>query len=292
MSDIQKTPATADAAAFAAARPAAVERPTSPRLRREQPAARKDEVKRLIPAASSFDLFDGEYLKKRKSRILSFVSLGASGLVLVLFVAQLLRVRFEIASEKSRYSEAVADAAASKAALDQLAQFEGVPGDIVDDALIGRAGHAAAAVETELDLVQIVQEITSLAPQGVVITDISLDPAVLEEATKEAAKQGEVAAAEAAEAASAVITVLATAESYPAITPFLERMKESENLSDFKESWSGEPPFLRLKVSIRVRVASSERYLQFATDAGILKVEPVADADTETGGESGEGAGN
>jgi len=292
MSDIQKTPATADAAAFAAARPATVDRPTSPRLRREQPAARKEDVKRLVPAASSFDLLDGEYLKNRKSRILSLVSLGAAGLVLVLFAAQLLRVRFEIASEKSRYSEAVADAAAAKAALDQLAQFEGVPGDIVEEALVGRAAHAAAATETELDLAQIVQEITSLAPQGVLITNISLDPAVLEAAKKEAALQGEKAAAEAASSIYAAITVLATAESYPAITPFLERMKASENLYDFKESWSGEPPLLRLKVDIKVRVASSGRYLQFATDAGIIKAEPGADADTETVGETGEGEGS
>lgn len=290
MSDIQKTPATADAAAFAAARPAATERPASPRLRREQPTAKRDDVKRLVPAASSFDLLDGEYLKNRKSRILSLVSLGAAGLVLVLFAAQLLRVRFEIISEKSRYSEAVADSAASKAALDQLAQFEGVPGDIVEEALIGRAAHAAAATETELDLGQIVQEITSLAPQGVVITNISLDQAVLEAAKKEAAQQGEKNVEGDTSSLSAVVTVLATAESYPAITPFLERMKASENLYDFKESWSGEPPLLRLKVDIKVRVASSSRYLQFATDAGIIKVETTADPAADPAAETGEGS--
>jgi len=66
---------------------------------------------------------------------------------------------------------------------------------------------------------------------------------------------------------------MATADSYPAIAPFLEAMRQSPNLNDFKESWSGEPPLLRLRVDIKVRVASSSRYIQFATDAGIIKKE-------------------
>jgi hypothetical protein len=280
MSDIQKTPVSADAAAFAAARPA-VARPATPRLRRERPAASKDAAKRLVPAASSFDLLSGEYLKKRKSRLLALFSLGAAGLVLILFSAQLLRIRLEIIYEKSRYAEAVADAAAAKAALDQLAQFEGVPSDIVEEVLVARAAHAAAATETEVDIGQIVQEITSLATQGVEVTSISLDPAVLE-VKKKATKQGEDASQEAASPLFAIVTVHATAESYQAITPFLERMRASENLNDFKESWSGEPPLLRLVVGIKVRVASSDRYLQFVADAGIIETEPVDENTAET----------
>lgn len=270
MSDASKLPATRDAEAFAAARPAdRTGTPSTPRLRRDQPSKKLEESRRLVPAASAFDLLDGEYARTRKSRIVSLISLGAAGLVLVLFAAQLFRVRFEIASEKNRYREATAVGNESKAALDQLSQFEGVPGDIVSEALTGRSAHAAAATETELDLVQIVNELTSMAPPGVTITAISLDPAVLEESKKKSAEKGEVVTPS---DLRAVITVLADAESYPVISPFLERIRASENLSDFKESWSGEPPLLRVRVDINVRVASSARYIQFATDAGIVEL--------------------
>lgn len=272
MSDVSKTPVTADAAAFTAARGEASPRPETPRLRRETPPRKDQSAKRLVPAASAFDLLDGEYLKNRKSRIISLISLGFAGLLLVLFAAQLFRVRFEIAAEQGRYNDASASGAESKAALDQLSQFEGVPGDIVAESLMQRSAHAAVASESELDLVEIVNEISSIAPQGVQITTITLDPAAMENAKKEAKETNDEAALNAA-SLSSLVTVMATADSYPAIAPFLEAMRQSPNLNDFKESWSGEPPLLRLRVDIKVRVASSPRYIQFATDAGIIEKE-------------------
>lgn len=260
MSDTTKTPVTADAAAFAAARPTAAEILTSPKLLHDQPAGKKGVDKKSIPALTSFDLLEGEYLKNRKNRMVSLVSLGAAGLLFVLISAQLVRVRFEIASEVSRNDKAISESVAARAALDQLPQFEGVPGNIVEDVLRGRAAHAASATESEIDLVQVVQEITSLAPQGVVITSITLGPAAK-------------TVGEGADSSYALVTVLATAQSYPAITPFLEKMRASENLNNFKESWSGAPPDLRLSITITLRTASSKRYVQFATDAGIIDVE-------------------
>lgn len=281
MSDAAKPPATRDAEAFAAARPAGqTGAPSTPKLRRDQPSKKLEQARRLVPAASAFDLLDGEYARTRKSRIVSLVSLGAAGLMVVLFTAQLLRIRFEIASEKNRYREATTAGTESKVALDQLSQFEGVPGDVVSGALTGRSVHAAAATEAELDLVQIVNELTSMVPPGITITNISLDPAAREESKKESSEEGK--AADPSDL-RAVITVLADADSYPVISPFLERMRASENLSDFKESWSGEPPLLRVRVDINVRVASSARYIQFATDAGIIEMLTPEEGSTEEG---------
>lgn len=274
MSDLAKTPVTADAAAFASARGGApTPQKATPRLRREE-TARKDAAKRLVPAASSFDLLDGEYVKNRKSRILSIVGLATSMLIVVLMSAQLLRIRIEIASAKSKYDDFSAQGRDSKAQLDQLSQFEGVPGDIVSESLEGRSLQAAAATEGEVDLASIVNDLTSMVPEGsgITINQIQVstptESNLAKKASSDEKKEGKSGEKEAA--ATAIITVLATAESINSIDPFLVKLRASSTLYRFQETWSGSPPTISLRIEIKVPSGTSSRFSIFATDAGIL----------------------
>jgi hypothetical protein len=294
MSDLAKTPVTADAAAFASARGGApAPQKATPRLRREE-TARKDAAKRLVPAASSFDLLDGEYVKNRKSRILSIVGLATSMLIVVLMSAQLLRIRIEIASAKSKYDDFSAQGQDSKAQLDQLSQFEGVPGDIVSESLEGRSLQAAAATEGEVDLASIVNDLTSMVPEGsgITINQIQVStPTESNLAKKAGSDEKKEGKGEEEADPTAIITVLATAESINSIDPFLVKLRASSTLYSFQETWSGSPPTISLRIEIKVPSGTSSRFSIFATDAGILtpadtdaqQAESPAPAGTEGG---------
>jgi hypothetical protein len=287
VSDVSKTPVTADAAAFASARgtsPTAAK--ATPRLRRDEPQ-RKEAGKRLVPAASSFDLLDGEYVKNRKSRVLSIVGLAVSALVVVLMSAQLLRIRLEISSARSQYDQFSAQGSDSKAALDQLSQFEGVPGDIVSEALEGRSLQAAAATEGEVDLAVIVNDLTTMVPQGVTIDQIQVStPADLALATVAGATSAKPAAEgkEKGEGESgppvATITVLATADSIASIDPLLASLRQSSTLSSFQETWAGKPPAVSVRIEIKVAVGRSERFSGFLDDTGLAPESETTDTAT------------
>jgi hypothetical protein len=283
MSDTaSRTPVTADAAAFANAR-GPVEAPKAqPRLRREEQKSKKEQ-KRLIPASSSFDLLDGEYLKNRKSRILSVVSLGVSGLVVVLLLAQLLRYQLEIQDQTNRYEVASADARKYKADLDKISTFDGVPGDIVGESLQKRSTQAAAATELELDVPKIINELSQNVP-GVKLTEIKID-APADDAKKKG--EGKDENKDEKEVKYSIVTVLADVESYDAITPFLQNLRNSDSglLSDFKETWAGEPPVLKLRIEIRVPTSSSDRYLIYANDSLTSDADAASEASaTKEGG--------
>lgn len=277
MSDITKSPVTADAAAFASARGPAPAPAATPRLRRDEPA-KKDTAKRLVPAASSFDLLDGEYAKNRKSRILSIVGLAVSLLVVVLMSAQLLRIRFEISSARADYNQYSDQGRNSKAALDQLSQFEGVPGDLVVESLEGRSLQAAAATEGEVDLSTIVNDLTSMVPSGLTITQIQVSTPTETTLNGKGKEKDAEKKSEDTTIPTAVITVLATADSINAIDPFLVKLKASETLSNFQETWAGSPPSITLRVEIKVPVGSSSRFSIYAKDAGLVSVDPAAES--------------
>lgn len=273
MSDTSsRTPVTADAAAFANARPqseATTTRRTTPKMRREERAASRGDSRKLIPAASAFDLLDGEYAKNRKSRMLSVASLGVTGLMVVLLAAQFLRVELEISAETDRYDRATEEAQASKGRLDELSTFGGVPGDIVAELLEGRATLAAAASEGEVDLALVVADLTRAVPNGVTITEVQVDPATTDAAP---AKEGDGGTETAAPARYILVTVLAEVQNYNVIGPFLASIRYP-----YQETWQGNPPRLLLRVEIRVPVGTSERYTTFITDTGLQ--EPAAPED-------------
>lgn len=275
MSDTSpRTPVTADAAAFANARPAepqAAARRSTPRFRRDERTPTKAETRKLVPAASAFDLLDGEYAKNRKSRLLSVASLGLSGLIVVLLAAQLLRVQFEVSSERSRYEQATESARENKTRLDELSTFGGVPGDIVAESLEGRAGQAAAAAEGEIDLARVVSDLTSAVPNGVTILEVQVDPPTAPTAPKKEEKGESKDEKAVVEQSYIRITVLAEVQNYNVIGPFLSAIRYP-----YQETWQGNPPRLSLRVEIRVPTGTSERYAEFATDAGILKTEDDA----------------
>lgn len=274
---VARTPVTADAAAFVNARTgddATSSRRAAPRLRRDDRTETRQDAKRLIPAASAFDLLDGEYAKNRKSRILSVVSLGFSGLIVVLLLAQLLRVRLEIASEQGRYDQATASARANKAELDKLSQFGGVPGDLVAEAVVGRSRLAAVATELEVDVATIVADLTRDLPAGVVLTEVQIDaPAA------DAADEGDETVP-----TYVAVTVLASVESYDKIAPFLDRLRTNELLAGFEETWEGKPPRLQLRVTVKVPLARTDRYQTYAKEAGKIAGDGTGDSSTESAG--------
>ena len=274
---VARTPVTADAAAFVNARTgddATSSRRAAPRLRRDDRTETRQDAKRLIPAASAFDLLDGEYVKNRKSRILSVVSLGFSGLIVVLLLAQLLRVRLEIANEQGRYDQATASARANKAELDKLSQFGGVPGDLVAEAVVGRSRLAAVATELEVDVATIVADLTRDLPAGVVLTEVQIDaPAA------DAADEGDETVP-----TYVAVTVLASVESYDKIAPFLDRLRTNELLAGFEETWEGKPPRLQLRVTVKVPLASTDRYQTYAKEAGKIAADGAGDSSTESAG--------
>lgn len=282
MSDTSaRTPVTADAAAFQEARgeQQAKPRTATPRLRRDEPTS-KAAARRLVPASSAFDLLDGEYAKNRKSRVLSVISLGVAGLVVLTLLAQFLRLELEISNQRQRYDNAAAAGRTNKAELDKLSQFEGVPGDLVSEALQGRSRQAAAATETELDLAAIINDLTSIVPAGVRLTQIQVSAPAEEDGKRTKEKEDEDSTT-AAPSAPAIITVLADVESYKAITPFLQQMRASATLSDFQETWTGEPPMLKLRIDIKVATGGSARFAGFTQDAGL---DDGAAASTPEGG--------
>jgi hypothetical protein len=271
MSDLSaKTPVSSDAEAFAKARGDAqpTQSPT-PRLRKETSQSASRARQRLVPAASSFDLLDGEYTRARKTRILSFASLAATGLVVMLLLGQFVRVKLETSTQNSAMSSAADRVSKVLAQMDALTQFEGIPGDAVSTALTSRATQAAAATESELDLAQAFEDIAKAVPEGILLTGIELDvPGVLE-STEENKENGTAGKS----TGFLTLTVLADVATYDAIAPFLDGLRAVPYLADFNETWEGQPPRISLRIAIQVPTASTARYAQFAGEAGLVEAD-------------------
>lgn len=258
-----REPVTDDAAAFATARgTSTLDQPRStPRLRRESPTPAPAREKRpvLVPAASSFDLLDGEYAKTRKSRLLSVVSVGFSGLIILLLLAQLLRVQIEIGTERDRIAAAVSSAQQSRANLDQLSQFGGIPAETVTESVVSRSLQASKITEQEIDLASVIREISASVPSTATLMYVTLKAPA-------ASNAGEGADSDATP--STIVEMVAMVASYDDIAPLLDAFRLSPTLGRFTESWSGSVPSITVNVQFEVDLASSSRFIEFTADTG------------------------
>jgi Tfp pilus assembly protein PilN len=284
MSDLSsKTPVSADAEAFAKARgDAPATQAATPRLRRDESQTSRRERRQMIPAASSFDLLGGEYVRARKTRIFSFMSLAATGLVVMLLLGQFVRVKLETSAQQSAAQAASDRATKVLSQMDALTQFDGIPGDAVATALTNRTAQAAAATESELDLAQAFEDIANAVPDGVQLTGIELDVPAVFESTEENKRNGTAGKS----TGFLTLTVLADVANYDAISPFLDGLRAVPYLADFNETWDGQPPRISLRIAIQVPTASTARYVEFASEAGLVGTSSGSDTATATDGGS------
>jgi Tfp pilus assembly protein PilN len=264
-----RSPVTSDAAAFAQARadaPAGVSAPSSrPATATAAAAAAEDRTpRRLVPAASSFDLLEGEYNKARTSRLLSVVSLGVAALLVVLVFGQFLRVQVELAAAESETARLTAEMAERSAQLNALANFDGIAGTDITAFVTGRATEASVAVSGLPNSAQLLSAVIEALPDDVVLSQYSL-----EAPTIDPSKPSDIPPHK--------LKVVLSARDYDAVERLVARLQGVEGLSGVTATWSGQVPDIRIFVQIDIPPGSSDRFMVFAKDAGI-----VTDADTDT----------
>jgi hypothetical protein len=271
-----RNPVTSDAAAFASARaedprPTLSARPSTDAPTSTSPRAKaRSEVRRLVPAASCFDLLEGEYAKSRSSRLLSLTVLGVAGLAVVLLMGQFLRVRLDVTEQQAEQRRLLAQVTERQEQLNALSDYDGIPGSEISGFVQVRSSQAAASVETEIDAVGLVLAVERALPTGVELRKIVVEPpAPPKKGSKKNDAGGESEKTDGP--SSVVVSLEAQSSSYDDIPALVAALATVPGFEDISPTWSGQVPSITVLVQATVPAGSSSRFTQFATDAGVIE---------------------
>lgn len=220
--------------------------PRAARLRRGKDGA--------VPAASSFDLLDGAFVKVARARLVRLLAAGAALLVIVAIGVQSLMVRLEAADLDRERAAAEEQLLELKAQVAREANTGGLTRNQMEGQLASLGRGTAMVAFNDLALRELVSEIDARTPGNVEITGMVLTPTT--------GANGIVLYS---------LTLTATAPGYDTAFAYRDSLRASPSLEGLELTWAGSEEALTLTVTANLAASlettrSVQYRSQFADD--------------------------